>query len=204
MTTLHIRYLLPLALQPPPHPPHPRRRLLGHSDRRNVFGEDDALIADKCGQALAVDGLCVNLTVGETRQQRDAGEAEATLHRQLGAAAAAIPAGAWGRVAVAYEPVWAVGPGATPCSPAECEQVLAGLRGWVSVNAGPAAAESVRMLYTGSVNSANAASYARLPSVDGFVVGRAGLDLDQLTQICDTLTSCKAKLLYTDGAVSSM
>ena len=79
------------------------------------------------------------------------------------------------------------------CSPAECEQALAGLRGWVGANVSPAAAESVRMLYTGSVNPANAASYAALPSVDGFVVGRAGLDPDQLTAICETLVSCKSK-----------
>merc|ERR1740121_1108309 len=92
--------------------------LLGHSDRRNVLGENDAFIAEKVARCLK-NGLCVNLTLGETLELRNAGKALETLQRQLSAAAAGVPADAWNRVVVAYEPFWATGEGATPCSPEE-------------------------------------------------------------------------------------
>lgn len=164
--------------------------LLGHSDRRNTLGETDALIAQKVERCLAA-GLNVNLTIGETFAVREAGEATKVLLGQLSAAAAGVPADAWGRVAVAYEPVWAIGEGATPCSPEETQRIHSTLRGWVRENVSEAAAAACRFLYTGSVNEKNAASYAVLPDVDGFVVGRAGLDAEKLVDICRTLVRCK-------------
>jgi hypothetical protein len=131
----------------------------------------------------------VNLTVGELRAQRDAGEADAVLRAQLAAAAAGVPAGRWGEVIVAYEPVWAVGEGASPCSPLEAQvraariikrpwqrrgaaaaltplggapqRVAALLRGWLFEHRGADAAAACRVLYTGSVNAANAPDCAR-------------------------------------------
>mmetsp|Transcript_13846 Transcript_13846/g.43826 ORF Transcript_13846/g.43826 Transcript_13846/m.43826 type:complete len:293 (+) Transcript_13846:69-947(+) len=165
--------------------------LLGHSDRRNKLGETDDLIAAKVEACLA-EGLRVNLTIGETLAAREAGNAMDVLFGQLGAAAARVPQGRWGSVAVAYEPVWAVGEGATPCSPQEAQRVHASLRAWLQQHAGEAAARACRFVYTGSVNEQNAEDYARLPDVDGFVVGRAGLDAGKLTSICRTLARCKS------------
>jgi len=166
--------------------------LLGHADRRNTLGETDGLIASKVGKCLEA-GLCVNLTIGDKAEVRAAGKADDCLVGQLSAAAAGIPVGSWGKICVAYEPVWAVGEGAKPCSPEEAQRVLAMLRAWVSTQAGEAAGKAVRMVYTGSVNEGNAESYAVLPDNDGFVVGRAGLDADKLLAICSTLAQCKAK-----------
>jgi triosephosphate isomerase len=175
--------------------------LLGHSDRRNSLGETDALIAEKVAQCLG-DELCVNLTVGETLAKREAGLAIETLIGQLSAAAAQIPVDAWNRVVIAYEPVWAIGEGATPCTPEETQRVLSELRAWVRKNASDDAAQACRFLYTGSVNEKNASHYAGLSEVDGFVVGRAGLDTKALIGICQTLAQCKSKEMpQTDGEV---
>lgn len=165
--------------------------MLGHSDRRNTFMETDALLADKAAECLKA-GLGVNLTIGETRAQRDRGEAIATVLKQVEAVAARVPAGAWAKVVIAYEPVWAVGEGATPCTPEETQVVHAKIRSFLREHAGEPAASACRLVYTGSVNVANAESYAVLPDVDGFVVGRAGLDTDALFQICAILARCKS------------
>lgn len=162
--------------------------LLGHSDRRNNLGESNKLIASKVQAALEA-GLGVCLTIGEKRSQRNWGLALATLRKQLAAAARVIPRDAWKNVVCAYEPVWAVGEGATPCSPEEAQRVNAALRGWIRENVGDDAADACRLTYTGSVNEENAADYAALPDVDGFVVGRAGLDTTKLRSIIHTLTS---------------
>jgi len=166
--------------------------LLGHSDRRNGLGETDRLIADKVRLALE-NGLGVILTIGELKYQRRFGLALRTLRKQLAAAAKAVPSdsggGDWDKIVLAYEPVWSVGEGATPCSPSEAQRVNAYLRKWIRKNVGEKAAESVKLTYTGSVNEGNAESYAGLEDVDGFVVGRAGLDAERLGQIVRTLAS---------------
>lgn len=171
--------------------------LLGHSDRRNVLGESDALIADKVKRCLDA-GLNVNLTIGEKTEAREAGEELNVLQKQLSVAAGSVPADAWHRIAVAYEPVWAVGEGATPCSPEETQRVLSSLRNWLRSAAGDKAADECRFLYTGSVSEKNADEYAKLQDVDGFVVGRAGLDVDKLASICETLVNAKQAA---DGAL---
>jgi len=166
--------------------------LLGHSDRRNVLGETDVLISTKVRQCLEA-GLNVNITIGEKAEARSAGEELKVLQAQLGEAAKGVPADAWGRVAVAYEPVWAVGEGATPCQPEEAQRVHAALRAFLETEVGAEAAKECRFLYTGSVNEKNAQEYASLPDVDGFVVGRAGLDCTKLSSICSTLKAAKEK-----------
>lgn len=160
--------------------------LLGHSDRRNNLGETDELISDKVRKALEA-GMGVILTIGELPTQRRWGLALATLRKQLGVAAKAIKADEWHRIVVAYEPVWAVGEGATPCSPQEAQRINAALRAFITKNVSADAAAACHLTYTGSVNEENAASYAELEDVDGFVVGRAGLDMTKLRSIIRTL-----------------
>ena len=161
--------------------------LLGHSDRRNNLGENDALIAEKVKESLAA-GLGVVLTIGELPRQRRWGRALATLRKQLGAAMEGITEpDQWHRVVVAYEPVWAVGEGAIPCSPDEAQRINFELRTFITKRAGAEAAAACRLTYTGSVNENNAADYASLVDVDGFVVGRAGLDASKLRSIIKTL-----------------
>lgn len=160
--------------------------LLGHSDRRNSLGESDELISQKIRAALDA-GMGVILTIGELHSQRRWGRALATLRKQLGVASSAIKPDEWHRVVVAYEPVWAVGEGASPCSPKEAQRVNAALRAFITKRVSPEAAAACRLTYTGSVNEENAEKYASLQDVDGFVVGRAGLDTTKLASIIRTL-----------------
>ena len=165
--------------------------LLGHSDRRNVLGESHDLISQKVRRCLD-SGLKVNITIGEKAEAREKGEELQVLQEQLESVAKAVPEDAWDRMAVAYEPVWAVGEGAVPCEPAEAQRVHSSLRQWLKEKFGEKTSKCL-FLYTGSVNEKNAEQYAVLPDVDGFVVGRAGLDVEKLTSICRTLVSCKSK-----------
>ena len=168
--------------------------LLGHSDRRNNLGESDALIAEKAQKVLTCNlrQLKICLTLGELGSQRDNGETEAVLKKQLDAIVRFVPDDkSWSRVALAYEPVWAVGEGATPCPPAETQRILRILRDHLRGTVSVAAAENCRITYTGSVNEDNAASYAVLSEVEGFVLGRAGLDADKLKSIIQTIVDAK-------------
>ena len=167
--------------------------MLGHSDRRNALGESSELIGQKAHAALAA-GLNVNVTVGETKAQREAGVHLDALSAQLAPLVSAMApegsqpddpegVGEWSRVVLAYEPVWAIGEGATPCSPEEMQAVHAHLRSYLAANASPSAAERVRIAYTGSVSPANAASYRALPECEGFVCGRASLSADEFLAV---------------------
>jgi triosephosphate isomerase len=162
--------------------------LLGHSDRRNNLGEKDDLISDKVKKALEV-GMGVTLTIGELLNERREGLADATLRKQLGAAMDSIKPDEWHRIVIAYEPVWAVGEGATPCSPDEAQRINAELRKFITKRVSADAAAACRLTYTGSVNEENAVAYASLEDVDGFVVGRAGLDMAKLRSIIQTLSN---------------
>eukprot|EP00913_Durusdinium_trenchii_P031956 g29929.t1 len=128
--------------------------LLGHSDRRNVLGESHQLISEKVRRCLE-SGLNVNITIGEKADARSRGWELEVLQEQLRSVAEAVPKEAWGRVAVAYEPVWAVGEGATPCEPSECQRVHRSLRAWLRECFGEETLQC-RFLYTGSVNEKNA------------------------------------------------
>lgn len=162
--------------------------LLGHSDRRNNLGEKDDLISEKVRASLAA-GLGVILTIGELPSQRKWGRTLATLRKQLGTAARGIQSDQWHRIVVAYEPVWAVGEGAVPCSPEEAQRINYELRSFITKIVNEDAAAACRFTYTGSVNDGNAATYAVLPDVDGFVVGRAGLDTSKLQSIIQILAA---------------
>lgn len=150
--------------------------IVGHSERRKDHGESDAVIRAKAEAALAA-GLGIIVCVGETLDERDAGKAEAVVSGQVdgslpqGDAAAEAVAG--GKVAVAYEPVWAIGTGRT-ASPEQAQAVHAFLRGEVA-RRDATIADSLPLLYGGSVKPDNAASLFAQADVDGGLIGGASL-----------------------------
>jgi triosephosphate isomerase len=156
-----------------------RWALCGHSERRRDHAESDELIARKLA-AAARHGLTPLLCVGETREQREAGETLGVLERQVRAGLATHP-GAPVELVVAYEPVWAIGTGLT-ASPETAQEAHEFLRRAVCALTGADAA-AVTLLYGGSVTPANAAGLIAQPDLDGFLVGGASLDAAQFLAI---------------------
>lgn len=152
-----------------------RLALVGHSERRHVFGETDDETAAKLAAALAA-GLTPVLCVGETITQREAGQAEATVLRQLRAGLGKVPAQTIRECLVAYEPVWAIGTGrnATPDDASAMHGVIRSELGTLCGSTRIAA--SIPILYGGSVTTANAGSLLAATGVDGLLVGGASLD----------------------------
>lgn len=146
--------------------------IVGHSERRQYHGETDALVADKAAAALAA-GLLPIICVGETLAQREKGETLRVVKQQVDAFLDVI-AQAKEAVAIAYEPVWAIGTGKT-AGPAEAEEVHAAIREWLTKKS-PELAGKTRILYGGSVKADNAAALLGCPNVDGALVGGASLD----------------------------
>jgi len=146
--------------------------IVGHSERRQYFGETDAVVADKVSAALA-NGLIPIACVGETLAQREAGETLRVVKAQVEAFLDVI-AQSSEAVAIAYEPVWAIGTGKT-AGPAEAEEVHAAIRTWLA-NKAQSLADRTRILYGGSVKADNAAALLACPNVDGALVGGASLD----------------------------
>jgi triosephosphate isomerase (TIM) len=147
--------------------------IIGHSERRALFGDHDELIANKVRSAL--DGaLDVVLCVGERLEQRDAAEHESVVISQLSKALAKVPRELpTARVAIAYEPVWAIGTGRT-ASPAQASSMHAAIRRWLDAEGFAGADRS--LLYGGSVKPDNAAELIAAGDIDGFLVGGASLD----------------------------
>ena len=155
--------------------------VLGHSERRAMFGESDAALARKVPAALAAE-LEPILCVGESEAARDAGETEEVLERQLQADLAQVAVEELERVVISYEPIWAIGTGRT-ATPEQAQEAFAFIRD--VLRARGAAADRVRILYGGSVKPANAAELLALPDVDGALVGGASLDPDDFAAIVD-------------------
>ena len=155
--------------------------VLGHSERRQLFGETDEALARKVPAALAA-GLEPILCVGESEGARDDGETEAVLERQLGADLAGLEAADLERVVVAYEPIWAIGTGRT-ATPEQAQEASAFIRDVLRMRGG--AGDSVRILYGGSVKPGNASELLSLPDVDGALVGGASLDPDEFAGIVE-------------------
>jgi len=152
--------------------------ILGHSERRNVFGESDKLIGDKVGFALK-SGLKVIPCIGEKLEEREAGKTTEVCFRQLSAIADNVSD--WSRVVLAYEPVWAIGTGKT-ATPAQAQEVHAAIREWLAERVGTQVADSTRILYGGSVTASNCRELAACPDIDGSLVGGASLK-DEFVQI---------------------
>jgi len=148
--------------------------ILGHSERRNVFGETDQLIGEKVGFALK-SGLRVIPCIGELLEEREAGKTTEVCFRQLKAIADNVTD--WSRVVIAYEPVWAIGTGKT-ATPEQAQEVHLAIRGWLGENVSAKVAEETRILYGGSVSAANCRELAACPDIDGSLVGGASLKPD--------------------------
>ncbi|UTW09286.1 triose-phosphate isomerase [Pseudomonas benzenivorans] len=155
--------------------------LLGHSERRQVLAESDQVVARKFAAAQAC-GLVPVLCVGETLEQRQAGETLAVVGRQLAAVIDAHGVAAFSAAVVAYEPVWAIGSGLT-ASPEQAQEVHAAIRAQLAA-ADAELARGVRILYGGSVKAANAAELFGMPDIDGGLVGGASLNADEFGAIC--------------------
>jgi triosephosphate isomerase len=155
--------------------------VLGHSERRQFFGETDAALAKKVPAALAAD-LEPILCVGESEEARDAGQTEEVLERQLRADLAEVADEDVARVVVAYEPIWAIGTGKVATSD-QAQEACAFIR--EVLRARGAAADDVRILYGGSVKPGNAAELLALPDVDGALVGGAALDPEDFAAIVE-------------------
>jgi triosephosphate isomerase len=155
--------------------------LVGHSERRALFGETDAVVAAKFGAAQKA-GLVPILCVGETLGERQAGLTEFVIARQLSAVLDHLGVVAMAKAVVAYEPVWAIGTGVT-ASPAQAQEVHAAIRAQVAaLDAG--VAEGLRILYGGSVKPQNAKELFGQSDIDGGLIGGAALVADDFLTIC--------------------
>ena len=155
--------------------------LVGHSERRTLYGESDAEVARKAELALAA-GLSPVICVGETLAQREARQTEATVGRQLDAVLERLDCDGLARIVLAYEPVWAIGTGRT-ATPEQANAAHAFLRGRVSAR-DPNVGAALRILYGGSVKAENASRIFAGPDVDGGLIGGASLDAGQFIDIC--------------------
>jgi triosephosphate isomerase len=155
--------------------------ILGHSERRALFGETDARLALKLPAALDA-GLVPILCVGESEAQRLADETERHLRAQLEADFARVEPARYGDVVVAYEPIWAIGTGRV--ATADQAQAAVGFIRQVLAETSPAGAAQARLLYGGSVSADNAAELLALADVDGALVGGASLSADSFAAIC--------------------
>ena len=158
-----------------------RFAIVGHSERRALFGDTDDVVAAKFHAAQRA-GLTPVLCVGETLAQREAGETEAVVARQLGAVKNAVGAAELGKGVIAYEPVWAIGTGRT-AMPEQAQAVHAYIRGLVAGD-DRAGAQRLVILYGGSVRAANAAQLFAMPDIDGGLIGGASLNAAEFSAIC--------------------
>jgi triosephosphate isomerase (TIM) len=155
--------------------------VLGHSERRQHFNETDEALARKVPAALAA-GLEPILCVGESEEARDAGQTKGVLERQLQVDLATVDSIGLVKVVVAYEPIWAIGTGRT-ATPEQAQEACAFIRDVLRERG--AAADSVRILYGGSVKPANAAELLAQPDIDGALVGGASLDPEDFAAIVE-------------------
>ena len=157
--------------------------LVGHSERRHVFGETDDQSGMKCAAAVRA-GLIPMLCVGETLSQREHDETEAVVLRQLNAGTALLEPAQIATMLIAYEPVWAIGTGKT-ATPEDASQVHAVVRRALRMKV-PERGAHIPILYGGSVNRGNAAALIGAPEVDGLLVGGASLDAEGWSSIVRT------------------
>jgi len=155
--------------------------IVGHSERRSLFGDDDGAVARKLAAVLGA-GMTPILAVGESLEQRETGSTEAVITGQLRAALQGVESDRVAALVVAYEPIWAIGTGRT-ADPDVAGQAAAQLRTAIASEHGDEAAASVRILYGGSVNPGNIAAFMAKRDIDGALVGGASLDPDQFAAI---------------------
>jgi triosephosphate isomerase (TIM) len=156
--------------------------VLGHSERREYFNETDRALAEKLASALAI-GLRPILCVGETEEERERGDTERKLRHQVQAGLEKLSNEQLGVIAIAYEPIWAIGTGLT-ATPEQAQDAIGFVRALVA-DRDREQAEHTRILYGGSVKPENAAELLALPDVDGALVGGASLEVDSFAAIID-------------------
>jgi triosephosphate isomerase (TIM) len=154
--------------------------VLGHSERRQLFGETDKALAQKVPVALAA-GLQPILCVGETEEERERGDTERKLRHQVQEGLARVAPAQLGEIVIAYEPIWAIGTGQVATSE-QAQEAIAFVRALVA-DRSPEQAQVTRILYGGSVKPENAAELLALPDIDGALVGGASLDAESLASI---------------------
>jgi triosephosphate isomerase len=164
LTALEVRYVI-----------------VGHSERRELFGEDDALVAAKVRAVLA-HGMTPILCVGETLRERDLGSTEEKVTGQVRAALAGVTAADAERLVVAYEPIWAIGTGRN-AEPADAGEVIGLIRRTLAELFGDGVAGAIRIQYGGSVKAGNIRDFMAHPEVDGALVGGASLDPEEFALI---------------------
>lgn len=157
--------------------------VVGHSERRELFGETDAIIAEKVGHGLAA-GLNIILCVGETLAQREAGLAVDVVSAQLKEALKGVSGSGWNRIVVAYEPVWAIGTGKTATAE-DAQSVHRAMREQLAGLGAPA--DELTLLYGGSVKPDNANELFAQPDIDGGLIGGASLKAPDFLAICEAV-----------------
>ena len=157
-----------------------RYAIIGHSERRSLFGETDEAVSRKA-QALLAREIRPIVCIGETLAEREAGQTFGVLERQIAGSLAGVPAARAGEVVIAYEPVWAIGTGRT-ATPEIAQEAHAFVRNRLATQFG-AVSKSMRIQYGGSVKPDNAATLMGMPDIDGALVGGASLDPKDFARI---------------------
>lgn len=163
--------------------------LVGHSERRTLFGESSSTVAAKFEAAVAA-GVQPVLCVGETVDERDRDETLDVITAQLDAVIERVGATGFENAVIAYEPVWAIGTGKT-ATPEQAQQVHAAIRDWLSGH-DESLAQRTLLLYGGSVKADNAGELLKMPDIDGALVGGASLKSDEFASICETAAAMDA------------
>ena len=153
----------------------------GHSERRAVFGDDDATVSRKVQATLAA-GLVPILCVGETKDERRSGQTQTRIETQVRVGLSGLTPDQVAGLVIAYEPVWAIGTGDT-ATPSQAQDVHAFIREWLGTNVGEAVAQKVRIQYGGSVKPDNVDELMACPDIDGALVGGASLKPDSFARI---------------------
>jgi triosephosphate isomerase (TIM) len=155
--------------------------IVGHSERRAMFGETDQVVNRKVRAVLA-HAMVPILCVGESLQERDAGVTDDTVARQLRADLTGVPIEGAGRIVIAYEPIWAIGTGRN-AEPADAGQVVSAIRETLASLYATDVADAVRVQYGGSVTAGNIRDFMAHPEIDGALVGGASLEPDEFARI---------------------
>jgi len=155
--------------------------IVGHSERRRVFNESDALLNEKLLAALS-GGLRVMFCIGETLEERESGDMESVLQRQIENGLRGVPVAQTDALVIAYEPVWAIGTGVN-AEPNQAEEAHAFVRGLLAQQFDQAIADGIRILYGGSVKPSNAAELMAQENIDGSLVGGASLNANDFAKI---------------------
>lgn len=168
--------------------------LVGHSERRHIFNENDDVVAKKT-QAAVRNGIMPIVCVGETLQERLSGETKQVLHNQIIAGLMNLTSREAGAIVIAYEPVWAIGTGEF-AKPDQVEEAIKYIRRQVAELFGENAAKHIRILYGGSVDDHNAGSYLELEDCDGALVGGASLNQHKFSNIVESAYRVQQKRAY--------